>query len=188
MNQQPGREETIRCRVARGRFPALLSADRDARVVPIRQALSATERAATERHLQTCERCATQYRILSLGRAALDAAAAVEPVVPNEDFFKAVRARINRGEQSPAPVERPDESWAAALLLTARQLIPVMGLLLLLIIGATFWSSRASQNGGPSLQGINNNNPLPRMFDDPAPSADDALDSFMAVEEKKNGK
>jgi len=186
MNRQPSREETIRCRVARGRFPALLSADRDARVVPIRQALSATERATTERHLQTCERCATEYRILSLSRAALDAAAAPEPVAPNEDFFKAVRARINRGDTAAVNVERADESWAAALLVTARQLIPAMALLLVLIIGATFMWSSASQKSVAPVQATNNT--LPRLFDDPAPYADDGLDSFMAVEEKQNGK
>lgn len=186
MNRQPSREETIRCRVARGRFPALLSADRDARVVPIRQALSAAERAATERHLQTCERCAMEYRLLTLGRTALDVAAAPEPVVPNEDFFKAVRARINRGEAASVNVERVDESWAAALLVTARQLIPAMALLLLLIIGATFMWNSASQKTPVPVQAANTT--LPRLFDDPAPSPDDALDSFMAVEEKKNGK
>jgi len=186
MNEQSGRQEKIRCRAARGLLPALLAAE-DARAVPARPGLSAAERAAVERHAQTCDRCATEYRLLALGRAALNAAAAAEPVSPDEDFFKAVRARIQRGEQGPAPVERPDESWAAALLLTARQLIPAMALLLLLIISATFLWSSASQKNAPALQGRNNST-LPRLFDDPAPSADDALDSFMAVEEKKNGK
>ena len=184
MTQQSGREEMIRCRVARGRFPALLAAE-DTPAVSSRYGLGATERAAAERHLQTCEGCAMEYRLLALSRAVMDAAAAVEPVAPDEDFFKAVRARIRRGEASTALTERPNESWAAALLMTARQLIPVMALLLLLIIGATFLWSSASQKDATALQGKNT---LPRLFDDPAPSADDALDSFMAVEEKKNGK
>jgi anti-sigma factor RsiW len=144
--------------------------------------LSVTERAATERHMQTCERCAMEYRLLSLSRAVMDAAAAPEKITPDADFFKAVRARINRGEAS---IERADESWAAALFITARQLIPAMALLLLLIISATFLWRSAPQKGDPGLQG---RNALPRLYDDPAPSADDALDSLMAVEEKKNGK
>lgn len=181
MSQKTGREETIACRVVRRRLPALLAA-RDARVVPIRQALSVTERAASERHLQTCERCAMEYRLLSLSRAAMDGAAAPEPVAPDEEFFKAVRARIHRGEAS---IERHDESWAAALFITARQLIPAMALLLLLIISATFLWSNALPKSNPALTG---RNALPRLYDDPAPSADDALDSLMAVEEKKNGK
>jgi anti-sigma factor RsiW len=185
MNQQSGREERIRCRVARGRFPALLAAE-DERATALRSSLSAAEREAAKRHLQACEECATEYRLMALSRAVMDAAATVEPVAPDEDFFKAVRARIARGEASAAPTERPEESWAAALLLTARQLIPVMALLLLLIIGATFLWNSASQKNVVPVQATNNT--LPRLFDDPAPSADDALDSFMAVEEKKNGK
>jgi hypothetical protein len=181
MSQKTGQEETIACRVVRRRLPALLAA-KDARVVPLHQALSVTERAAAERHLQTCERCAMEYRLLSLSRAAMDGAAAPEPFAPDEDFFKAVRARINRGEAS---IERGDESWAAALFITARQLIPAMALLLLLIISATFLWSSAPSKGNPSMYG---RNALPRLYDDPAPSADDALDSLMAVEEKKNGK
>ncbi|MEN3332385.1 MAG: hypothetical protein V7641_1750 [Blastocatellia bacterium] len=181
MSQKTGRQETIACRVVRRRLPALLAA-KDARVVPIRQALSATERAASERHLQTCARCAMEYRLLSLSRAAMDGAAAPEPVAPDEEFFKAVRARIHRGEAS---IERVDESWAAALFITARQLIPAMALLLLLIISATFLWRNVPPNGNAPLTG---RNALPRLYDDPAPSADDALDSLMAVEEKKNGK
>ena len=181
MSQKTGREETITCRVVRRRLPALLTA-KDARVVPIRQALSVTERAATERHLQTCGHCAMEYRLLSLSRAAMDAAAAPEPIAPDEDFFKAVRARIHRGEAS---IERADESWATALFVTARQLIPAMALLLLLIISATFLWRSAPQKDNRALE---SRNALPRLFDGPAPSADDALDSLMAVEEKKNGK
>jgi len=181
MSHKTASQETLACRVVRRRLPALFAA-RDARVLPIRQALSVTERAATERHLQTCERCAMEHRLLSLSRAALDAGAASEKIIPDEDFFKAVRARIQRGE---AAFEHADESWAAALLITARQLIPAMALLLLLIISATFLWSGASLKRDQGLQGRNQ---LPRLFDDPAPSTDDALDSLMTVEEKKNGK
>jgi hypothetical protein len=93
-----------------------------------------------------------------------------------------VRARLHRGEPA---IERADESWTAALFVTARQLIPAMALLLLLIIGATFLWSSVAPKGGQPLQSTNH---LPRLFDDPSPSVDDALDSVMAIEEKKNGK
>jgi len=54
-------------------------------------------------------------------------------------FFKALRARIARGPEF-SPSRRTDESWAAALLVTARQLLPAMAVLLLLMVGATlFW-------------------------------------------------
>lgn len=181
MSQKRGNETTIACRVVRRRLPALVAA-KAARVVPIRQGFSAAERAATERHLQTCEPCTTEYHLLALSRAALDAAAAPEPIVPGEDFFKAVRARIHRGEV-PA-VERADESWATMLLVTARQLIPAMALLLLLIISATFLWHGAPQKENPLRHSTAQ---LPRLYDDPAPSADEELDNFMAVEEKKNG-
>ena len=81
MNQQSGREEIIRCRVARGRFPALLAAE-NARAVPPRHPLSAAERTAAEGHLRTCAGCAAEYRLQALSRAVIDTAAAVEPVVP----------------------------------------------------------------------------------------------------------
>ena len=179
MSQKMAYQGTISCRGARRQLPALLAV-KEARVVPIRQALSAAERASIERHLDTCEGCATEYRVLALSRATLDAAAASDMPAPDEDFFKAVRARLHRGEPA---VERADESWTAALFVTARQLIPAMALLLLLIIGATFLWSSAPPKGGQQIAGT-----MPRLFDDPAPSVDDALDSLMAVEEKKNGK
>lgn len=163
--------DPINCRVARKQFPALLAAERDTRVVPINRTLNG-ERAATERHLEDCQRCAMEYRILALSRATLDAAAAPEPIVPTEDFFKAVRARIHRGEPVMVPVERPDESWAAALFATARQLIPVMAVLLLLIIGATFIWSNAPKRPNTPPQGVAQ---LPRLDEDPV-SSEEALD------------
>ena len=183
MNQKMANQESLTCRAARQHLPALLDA-REARLVPNRPALGAAERASTEQHLGSCGRCAMEYRFLSLNRAVLDAGAAAEVPAPDEDFFKAVRARIHRGE--PMMVERADESWAAALFVTARQLIPAMALLLLLIIGATvLWNSAAPQRNQPLES---RNQQLPRLYDDPAPSVDDALDSVMTVEEKKNGK
>ncbi|HKQ06062.1 MAG TPA: hypothetical protein VJ464_13080 [Blastocatellia bacterium] len=179
MSQKMAYQETITCRGARRQLPALLAV-KEARVVPIRQALSAAERASVERHLGTCDGCAMEYRLLALSRATLDAAAASDMPAPDEDFFKAVRARIHRGEPA---VERADESWTAALFVTARQLIPAMALLLLLIIGATFLWSITAPKGSQQIAGT-----MPLLFDDPSPSVDDALDSVMASEEKKNGK
>jgi predicted anti-sigma-YlaC factor YlaD len=163
--------DPINCRMARKQFSTLLAAERDARVVPINRALNG-ERVAAERHLEDCQRCATEYQILALSRATLDAAAAPDPVLPNEDFFKAVRARIHRQEPVMVPVERPDESWAAALFATARQLIPVMAVLLLLIIGATFIWNGAPNRTSQVTQGVAS---LPRLDEDPA-SPEEALD------------
>lgn len=182
-------EPTIVCRQARRSFPALIEGGR---VVPIREKLSVTERAATQRHLQTCERCAGEYRLFALSRAAMDQAAVAEVITPDEDFFKALRARIARGPEH-ANIERVDESWAAALLLTARQLIPAMAMLLLIIIGATLvWNvAESSPNKKPTAS-----NQIPRrerivfndVYDVPAPTADDVLETLVAVEEKENAK
>ncbi|HST23124.1 MAG TPA: hypothetical protein VLR90_18515 [Blastocatellia bacterium] len=182
-------EPTIVCRQARKNFSALIESSR---VAPIREKLSVTERAATNRHLQTCERCASEYRLFALGRAAMDQAAATEAITPGEDFFKALRARIARGPERAGP-ERVDESWSAALLLTSRQLIPAMAMLLLIIIGATLVSNiyGSASNKIPTAS-----NQIPRreriifndVYDVPAPTADDVLETLVAVEEKENAK
>lgn len=138
---------------------------------------------AVDAHLQTCSNCAVEYRLFALQRATLDAAASPEVVTPDELFFSGLRARIARG---PAPLSsrRPDESWTAALLLTSRQLVPAMAVLLLLIIGATvLWNQPASDGSQAAVR------PRERVmfsdyYDYPAPTRDDVLETLVAVEEK----
>jgi len=176
MSKTRGEVTTIGCRAARKQFAALIEQTEAPLVASSRAALRADERAVVEYHLQNC-------------RATLDAAAAAAPVAPDEDFFRMLRARLARGEPL-APVERADESWAAALLLTARQLIPAMAMLLLLIIGATLlWNSGAAIDKGraPIASQAPRRDRLD-LFDDPAPIAEDVLDTLVAIEEKKNGK
>jgi predicted anti-sigma-YlaC factor YlaD len=145
--------------------------------------LAISERAATEHHLTDCSRCALEFRLFALQRATLDAAAAAEPVVPGEDFFRGLRARIARGVEN-APFRLPDESWTGALLLTAKQLIPAMAVLLLLMAGATlFWGEAPSGVDRAALR------PRERvvfgdMYDYPAPTRDDVLETLVALEEK----
>jgi hypothetical protein len=106
--------------------------------------------------------------------------------VPDKDFFRGLRARIARGpELSPA---RAEESWAAALLSTARQLVPAMAVLLLVILGATLlWNQPRPDTSEAALR------PRERVvfsdiYDYPAPTRDDVLETLVAVEEKQNGK
>jgi anti-sigma factor RsiW len=189
MSKIRGEVTTIGCRAARKQFAALIEQTETPLVASSRAALRADERAIIEYHLQNCTACAAEYRLLALSRATLDAAAAAEPVAPDEDFFRMLRARLARGE-SPAPVERADESWAAALLLTARQLVPAMAMLLLLIIGATLlWNSGAAVNKdrAPIASQVLRRDRID-LLDDPAPIAEDVLDTLVAIEEKKNGK
>jgi anti-sigma factor RsiW len=177
MSEKMGREPNVVCRQAQKRFAAL-----DGRSVGVVK-LSVTDRAATEHHLQTCSRCAIEYRLFALQRATLDAAASPEPVIPDEHFYKALLARIARGPET-LPSRSADESWAAALLVTARQLFPVMAVLLLLMIGATFlWNQQPADTSQAAVR------PRERvmfsdMYDYPAPTRDDVLETLVAVEEK----
>jgi len=192
MNREMDRD-TITCRQAHKRLSALAKAE----ATGANHDLSATDRRATERHLETCARCALEYRILALSRTALDMAGSQEIITPDEDFFVALRARIARGPESAAerPAANGDESWAAALLLTARQLIPAMAVLLLLIVGATLLSNRTSLK--PPIQGAGlveaDLRPRERVvfgdiYDYPAPTRDDVLQTLVMVEDKENGK
>ena len=138
---------------------------------------------AVNGHLQACSNCTLEYRLFALQRVTLDGAASPEPVAPDEQFFNALRARIARG---PAliPSRRGDESWTAALLLTARQLVPAMAVLLLMIIGATLlWNQSTSDTSQAAVR------PRERVmfsdyYDYPAPTRDDVLETLVAVEEK----
>jgi hypothetical protein len=125
---------------------------------------------------------------MTLYHTALNMSGSSERVEPGPEFFKALRARIERGPESLRA--RQEESWTAALFVTARQLIPAMAMLLVLIIGATLlWSSappraaNAQATVRPSERVMFNN-----FYDYPEPTADDVLETLVAVEEKENGK
>jgi len=166
-------EIKMTCRQTRKHFAALDN-----------HSLAISERAASEHHIADCSRCALEFRLFALQRATLDAASSPEPVVPDEDFFRGLRARIARGIET-APLRLPDESWTSALLLTAKQLIPAMAVLLLLMAGATlFWGEAPS--GGVDRAALR---PRERvvfgdMYDYPAPTRDDVLETLVALEEK----
>ena len=178
----PGsKDNSIGCRKVRAQFSAL--SDRD------EGRLGSPERNALNSHLDGCARCTREYRLHTLGRTALEAAGSSEPIAPDREFFVALRARIERGPaEEPAPTRGyVDESWAAALLLTARQLLPAMAMLLALIIGATvIW------NGGSQGQGEVAIRPselivLGDMYEY-RPTADDVLETLVVVEDRENGR
>lgn len=102
---------------------------------------------ALEFHLSNCSRCAREYRLFSLTRTALDLSASPEVIEPDKDFFVALRARIARGGESLTTARsNADESWAAALWITARQMMPALAMLLLVIIGATLLWNQSPSN------------------------------------------
>jgi hypothetical protein len=183
MTDKVGREPDISCRQVRKRFAA--PDDPDAATT------SVTEGAAIRRHVQACSRCAIEYRLFALQRATLDAAAVPEPIAPDENFFKGLRARIARGPE-PASSRTQDESWAAALLITARQLVPAMAVLVLLMIGVTvLWNQQPAEVNQVTNQAAVR--PRERVifsdiYDYPEPTRDDVLETLVAVEEKENGK
>ncbi|MEK6301767.1 MAG: hypothetical protein AABO41_13735 [Acidobacteriota bacterium] len=174
--------QRIGCRKTRERFPAF-----DERATP-QETLATEERAAIERHLNDCRKCAREYQIFVLTRVTLDAAAASEPFAADDNFFRSLRARINRGPEQLKwrPVE---ESWAAALLLTARQVIPAMAMLLLLIIGATYvWSAEMGPGNDQVALRPRERVMFGDMYEYPAATSDDVLETLVAAEEKENGK
>lgn len=183
MIKKSSEEPNIACSEARKRFAAL--EEENTR----HEKLSVTARAATRRHVETCQRCALEYRLFALQRSTLDAAAAPEPIMPDEDFFRALRARIARGPEV-APPSRPlDESWTAALLLTARQLLPAMAMLLLLIAGATLlWNQPSNERNQAAALRPRERVMFSDMYDYPAPTREDVLETLVAAEEKENGK
>jgi hypothetical protein len=175
--------KNMKCREARRHFSVLLNNPSD---------LDNTEdRRLLERHLSECGKCEREYSLFSLGRTVLDMAASNESVSPDKDFFVALRARIARGPDertAPRPTQAPDESWAAALALTTRQLIPAMAILLALIVSATFiWGNNQTDYTEVAVR------PSERvvfgdMYEYPRPTTDDVLETLVAVEELENGR
>ncbi len=184
MNKRMYRKARVNCRQARKQFRRL---DERGAIAGAREQLSAQERAALERHIQACAGCASEYRLYALGLAALNLVAAPEPVRPDEGFFKALRARIARGPETISPPQQQDESWAGALLVIARQMIPAMALLLILIVGATvLWNSSSKLNKPSSASQAARS--TERVNDFPEPTPDDVFESVVAVEERWDGK
>ncbi len=116
--------------------------------------VTTNEQQSLEFHLSNCSRCAQEYRLLSLTRTTLELAASPEVIEPDKDFFVALRARIARGPETVAiSRNNTDESWAAALWITARQMMPALAMLLLVIIGATLlWNQSPSTDGSVEAQ------------------------------------
>lgn len=182
MSNTMGGETNVVCRVAQKRFAEL--DEHSTRLINASATkLSVADRAATEHHLRTCSRCAIEYRLYALQHATLEAAASPEPITPDEHFYKALRARIERGPQT-MPARTADESWAAALLVTARQLFPAMAVLLLLMIGATLLWNQPPSDTNLSLVRPRERVVFSDIYDYPAPTRDDVLETLVAVEEK----
>lgn len=171
------------CRKARKQFHALL--ERPEGFTGASVELTLLERAALERHINECAGCECDFRIYSLTQTTLNLAASPDTAAPGEDFFKGLRARIARGPET-KPAQQQDESWAAAMLVTARQMIPAMAMLLLLILGASLlWNNSPDKLNNRSNEA---NQALRQRDVYPEPTPDDVIESFVAVEEKWDGR
>lgn len=176
MSDTVGRERSIACREARKRFAELDNREGAS------NRMNNAERATISHHVKSCSRCSMEYRLFALQRTTLDLAAG-EPFSPDEEFFKGVRARIARGPE-PSRTRQPDESWAAALFVTARQLVPAMAVLLLLMLGATLFWNRPRQLETSASVRPRERVMFPDMYDYPEPTQDDVLETLVAIEEK----
>jgi hypothetical protein len=147
MSRQIEKETKPGCREVRQSFAGILKNQSE-------DAFKVHKLESFKLHLNGCKACAGEYQLFSLGRTALDLAASPEVIEPGKEFFVGLRARIARGnEVSATPRNNADESWSAALLITARQLMPALAMLLLVIIGATvLWQQPSVQDGNGEAQ------------------------------------
>lgn len=144
MSRQIEKATKLNCKAAKQRFAQML----DKRNQNDREtSFTGNERQALELHLSHCNGCTQEYRLFSLTHVTLRLSASPEVIEPDNDFFVALRARIARGdERVTARQNHADESWSAALWVTARQMIPALAMLLLVIIGATLLWNQPSSN------------------------------------------
>jgi hypothetical protein len=135
-------------------------------------------------HLARCGKCEAEARIARLYQLVLQegAAAGMATDAPDTAWFRGLRARIEREDQANFQVVQ--DSFARTMSLVARQMAPVMIVLVLLIVGATlYW------RGVPD-RSVASNDPvlMNQVVEYPQPTTDDVLGTLLAVEDKKNGK
>ncbi|MGH9761840.1 MAG: hypothetical protein ACREDR_13875 [Blastocatellia bacterium] len=145
---------------------------------------------AFEGHLENCNRCRDGYRLYRLGKGILRLGGASEPIIPANDWFVSLRARINR---EPAPTDRggQEEPWQSALWQNARQLIPIMALLLLIVLGATLlWSTGSGSGRAADRSSVRASDRVffNEVYEYPQPTTDDVLQTLVAIEDRPNGK
>jgi hypothetical protein len=146
MSSQNEKETKLNCKEVKQHFAIRLKNQSEG-------SFTTSEREAFKLHLSHCSHCAEEYRLLSLTRTVLDLTASPEIIEPNKEFFIALKARIARGNEIPAIVRsNVEESWLA-LWVTARQLMPALAMILLVILGVTLlWQQPASHEGNAEAQ------------------------------------
>lgn len=140
-------------------------------------------------HLESCERCREEYRVHRLGLGIIKLSGMPEPVSPSPEWFIGLNAALLR-ESRTFRNRSGESSWQAMVWLTARQLVPIMGLMLLLIVGATLlWGGSTARTHGQDRNSVRASERV--LFNDvyeyPQPTTDDVLQTLVAVEDRKNG-
>jgi hypothetical protein len=146
MSSEMKKETKLSCREVKQRFALHLKNQSE-------DSSTTNEREAFKLHLSHCSRCAREYHLMSLTRTVLDLTASPEVIEPNKDFFVALQARIARGSEIPVIIRNNVEDFWSALWITARQLMPALAMILLVILGATLlWQQPASHEGSAEAQ------------------------------------
>jgi hypothetical protein len=174
------RVSTMKCRDVRREF-ALVDQNR-------RQQSPEALARAVEQHLSECTACAHEYRLYSLSRNVIELSASEKPVSPNTEWFAGLKAAIARQSDAAGTRSLIQDSWTALVWITAKQLIPIMAAVVVIILGASLlWRTNPVS---PDRSGIRASDRFVlsgRVYEYPKPTADDVIETLVAVEEK-NGK
>jgi hypothetical protein len=144
---------------------------------------------AVEQHLSECPACASEYRLVSLGRAVLGLAGTGQPVRPDDDWFAVLKAKIARQPEAATTRVLFEESWPGLVWVTARQLIPIMAAVMAIILGASlFWRTNPVPQDRSGVRASDRFVFSGQVYEYPQPTRDDVIETLVAVEDQKNGK
>lgn len=169
----------MKCRDVRREF-ALVDQNR-------RQQSPGAHGRAVEQHLSECTECAREYRLYCLSRSVVELSAG-EPVSPSNEWFAGLKAAIARQSDAVGSRGLIQDSWTALVWITAKQLIPIMAAVVMIILGASLlWRSNPVSTNRSGIKASDRFVLSGRVYEYPKPTADDVIETLVAVEDK-NGK
>jgi len=177
----------MKCREARIEFSVL---DKSRRLSPGAKGVTPGGREdLIERHISECPACEREYRIFSLGRTVMELTGSSQPIIPDKEWFVAVKAATARLSDSRRFRVLTEESWPGLVWLTAKQLIPIMAAVVVIILGASlFWRNSPIPQDRSGVM-VNDRFVLSgQVYEYPQPTRDDVIETLVAVEDQKNGK
>ena len=180
MTVERNQDSKVNCREARKQFSVLARGgfrltDEDGQGTPV------------ENHIRSCSKCLDEYQLLALELTVVDLFGAAVTFQPEESFYYAVQNRIRR-EEYKASLPSMDP-WPTLLWGSAKQLIPAVSMLLLLIIGATLFWRTSSSNGNDQATNIEWSNLIAgEQYELSQPSLYDVAGTTAEKEENGNGR